>query len=177
MKMVSWKDNFDYDELSYGYIPSVWLEKLEQLDSIERQEKWFFDKIEERKIDIDTEIESLNDDLLKFKAFGLRYKKELDKIYNKQLKQFEKIWEDNNISDKTSNVITDIKHEIDTISDNIKQFDTQIVNAKSNIINMNNEIDNLNLRKLKKVVNLLDKINDMSKEDKEILKLIVNNKE
>lgn len=177
MKMVSWKDSFDYDELSYGYIPSAWLEKLEQLDSIERQEKWFFDKIEERKIDIDAEIESLNDDLLQFKAFGLRYKKELDKIYNEQFKQFEKIWEDNNISDKTSNVIADIKHEIDTISDNIKQFDTQIVNAKCNIINMNNEIDNLNLRKLKKVVNLLDKINNMSKEDKEILKLIVNNKE
>jgi hypothetical protein len=83
----------------------VWVSKeiketLDKAESQEEQERIFYKVIEDKKIDIKTQIESLEDDVLLFKGLGIKYKNELEKIYNQQSEQLEKLWENFNADDK-----------------------------------------------------------------------------
>jgi hypothetical protein len=68
----------------------------DKANSEEEQTKVFLKAIENREIDIIGQIEGLEEDVFLFKGIGIKYKTELEKVYNEQSSQLEKIWEDFN---------------------------------------------------------------------------------
>lgn len=66
----------------------------ENLDSDQEKLRIVEETIKNRKLDITYTIESLDDDLLRFKAFALKYKTEIQKVYEEQNNQLEKLFED-----------------------------------------------------------------------------------
>lgn len=125
LKELSW------DECEYTKIPKEWHEKLKKMQSYEEQEAFFFKAIEDKKKDIKSEIENMEDSLVEFKAFGLRYKRELEKIYNEQQEQLVNMWEELNLGDSLYEKVKEMRSKIkpliddvNTVKDGLKGVDT-----------------------------------------------------
>jgi len=118
------------------------------------------DVIKERGLDITTDIESLNDDLLRFKAFALNYSTEFKKAYQEQTDKMEKFYETNGyIFDRISTQTRKLQSEVSKIGDEIKE--------------LNNQMDKIETYKIERLIGLIEKFNGMSSEDKRIFELIL----
>ena len=118
------------------------------------------DVIKERGLDITTDIESLNDDLLRFKAFALNYSTEFKKAYQEQLSNLEKFHEENGyIYDEISKKAREMKSGIGFIGNEIKE--------------LNNQMSKIDTYKIERMIGLIEKFNGMSSEDKRIFELIM----
>ena len=71
------------DEKELLWVPTELKKAWDNSESEEEKKKVFFKAIEDKKIDVKSQIESLEDDVLLFKGIGIRYKTELEKVYNK----------------------------------------------------------------------------------------------
>ena len=76
------------------WVPKEVKEIYEKMESDQEKLKLVDEMIKNRKIDITYSIEALDDDLLRFKAFSLKYKTELQKVYDDQSDKLEKLFED-----------------------------------------------------------------------------------
>ena len=142
----------------------VWVSKemkeaLEKAESQEEQEKIFFKAIEDRKLDIKTQIENLEDDVLMFKAVGLRYKTELEKIYVGQSEQLEKLWKDFNAGDR--------------IYKQAKQIEKDLQPVVNTIDLINKRLSDISTWKIENMIDLINKFNNMSDSTKEMLKILI----
>lgn len=157
IKELSW------DEKEYGVFPKKWLDELKKIESLEEQERYFFKAIEDRKLDIIKEIGYLEDSLLMFKAFGIKYKNEFEKVYKEQQEQLEKFYEEVTMPDHLYQKTKEISKEVGNINDIIK--------------NINDSIQYLEVGKLERALCAIEKFNTMSAEEKQILEqlLLKNN--
>ena len=142
----------------------VWVSKeikeaLEKAESQEEQEKIFFKVIEDRKFDIKTQIESLDDDVLLFKGIGIKYKTELEKIYNQQSEQLEKLWEDFNAGDRIYKQAKQIEKDLQPIVNTIELI--------------NKRLSDISTWKIENMIDLINKFNNMSDSTKEMLKILI----
>lgn len=142
----------------------IWVSKdlkeaWEKAESEEEQKKIFFRAIEDRKLDIKNQIECLEDEVLLFKGLGIRYKTELEKIYNEQSQQLEKIWEEFNAGDRIYKKAKKI------------QNDLQPIVATINLIN--SSLSSISTYKIESLIEVIDKFNRMTEEDKTLLKVLI----
>jgi len=120
--------------------------------------------IVDRKKDFTYDIESLNDDLLRFKAFSLNYKTAITEAYEKQTEEAEKLFLDIGcVGDKLSNKTREA-------TDNIKKIGVEIKE-------LNRCLDKINTYKLESLLGLINKFNCMSCKDKEIFSLLLKHSE
>jgi len=145
--------NAEYD---FVRMPKELVDKVLEVTDIKQKEKLYFEAIEHKKRDIKNEIECLEEDMLLFKAFGMRYKRELEEAYQKQSEVIEKLWTDFNASDHIYNKIKPIKEQISYISDSVKEIERKIKYA--------------DVSRLEKACDVIERFNRMSVEDKQILK-------
>jgi len=143
----------------------IWVSKevktiFESLDSDHEKLKIVDDLIKNRKLDITYAIESLDDDLLVFKAFSLKYKTELQKVYDEQSDKLEKLFENcGDIQSKMYLKIEETKTKLNPITDKIKAI--------------NETLDKVNTYKIEKLIELIEKFNRMSEEDKRLFEILI----
>ena len=152
-----------YDEkYEYVQLPKDLYDKLVEAKSRQEQEKMFFAEIEARKTDIKNEIENLEDDVLRFKAVGIRYKSSLEKIYEEQAVELDKLWECMNLEDN--------------IYSKLKTMNSQLSQFKNDIKQINESMNHLNSYNLEKIISLVEKFNGFTNQDKEIIKYLTEKK-
>ena len=76
----------------------VWMqkeqaEKFKKIESLDEQIIAIDEIISKRKLDIRTDMEALEEDMLLFKAFAVKYRNELKKLYDDQHDQAYALWE------------------------------------------------------------------------------------
>lgn len=148
-----------WDEKEYGVFPKKWLEELKKMESLEEQEKYFFKALEDRKTDIKNQIECLEDDLLMFKAFGIKYKNEFEKVYKEQQEQLEKFYEEVTMPDH--------------LYQKTKEISKEVGNIKNTIKDINNSIQYLEIGRLERAIDTVERFNRMSSEEKEIIEQFI----
>jgi predicted nucleic acid-binding Zn-ribbon protein len=143
----------------------IWVSKevkaiYENLDSDQEKLRIIEETIKSRKEDITYTIESLDDDLLRFKAFALKYKTELQKVYEEQNNQLEKLFEDiGGMQDNIYLKIEQAKKQLNPITDKVKEI--------------NKTLDNVNTYKIERLIELIEKFNRMSEENKMLFELLI----
>lgn len=144
----------------------VWVTKeqarmLNNLDS-DLSQKDFVDKlIKNRKVDIQNSIESLDDDLLRLKAFALTYKTELKKVYDEQDKALEELWETHD-------------EKIYELKEKIKQLKPELQNVKQQIEEVNKVMNGVSTYSIDKLIEVVHKVNNMSDADKKLMIDLIN---
>jgi hypothetical protein len=133
----------------------------DKANSEEEQTKVFLKAIENRKIDIKGQIEGLEEDVLLFKGIGIKYKTELEKVYNEQSSQLEKIWEDFNCGDKIAEQVRKIKSTMSPVIETMKSI--------------NKEFDSVSTYKVENLISVIEKFNNMTDSDKKLLEVLLNN--
>ena len=134
--------------------------KYKELESDTEKLKLVNEVIKNKGLDITADIENLNDDLLRFKAFALNYSTEFEKTYKEQTDKMEKFHETNGyIFDKISTQTMKLQGEVNKIGDEIKE--------------LNNQMSKIDTYKIERMISLIEKFNGMSSEDKRIFELIL----
>lgn len=118
------------EQREYVWIDKRLAEKLKKLDSIELQEEAVKEVIKEKKLDLSSEFEQLDESLLMFKSVCLTHKKELEKVYKEQADTLYKMWEtDGDTSTailqharKLANELHPVKSEVRELVDSIKEL-------------------------------------------------------
>lgn len=151
--------NLSWDEKEYGVFPKKWLDELKKIESLEEQERYFFKAIEDRKLDITKEIGYLEDSLLMFKAFGIKYKNEFEKVYKEQQEQLEKFYEEVTMPDH--------------LYQKTKEISKEVGNIKNTIKDINDSIQYLEVGRLERAIDVVERFNRMSTEEKEIIEKII----
>ncbi len=116
--------------------------------------------IKQKGLDITSDIENLDDDLLRFKAFALNYSTAFKKTYQEQMDSIEKFYtEMGYVSDEVESKIRKVKDEVSKIGSEINK--------------LNIALDNVSTYKFERLADLITKFNSMSSEDKRIFELIL----
>ncbi len=144
----------------------IWVTKeqanlFNSIDS-DLNKKNFVDKlIADRKIDIENSIESLDDDLLRLKAFALTYKTELKKVYEEQDKALQDLWESHD-------------EKIYELKEKIKQLKPELQGVKNQIDEVNKVMNGVSTYNIDKLLEVIHKVNYMSEADKELMINLIN---
>lgn len=144
----------------------IWVTKEQakiftDLDS-EINQKSFVDKlITERKIDIQSSIESLDDDLLRLKSFTLTYKTELKKVYEEQDKALEDLWASHDEK------IYDLKKKI-------TQLKPELEKVKNEINEVSKIMGGISTYSIDKLLEVIHKVNNMTESDKKLMLDLIN---
>jgi len=139
----------------------IWVTKeqaeiFKELD-IDDNRKNFVDKlIKERKLDIQNSIESLDDDLLRLKAFTLTYKTELKKVYEEQEKVLEELWEEHD-------------EKIYELKEKIKQLKPELEKVTSQVKEVSNALSGISTYSIERLIDVVYKVNYMSEKDKKLM--------
>lgn len=144
----------------------IWVTKeqaeiLKDLGSDENQKNFVDKLISERKIDMQYAIESLDDDLLRLKAFALTYKTELKKVYDEQDEALEKLWETHD-------------EKIYELKEKIKQLKPELQNVKNQIDEVSKIMNGLSTYNIDKLLEVVRKVNGMSEDDKRLMVDLIN---
>jgi len=142
------------------WVPVELKEAWEKAASDEEQAKVFLKAIEDKKLDVKYQIESLDEDVLLFKGLGIRYKNELEKVYNEQSLQLEKMWEDFNCGDKIGEQVRKITSNMSPVVEMMKSI--------------NKEFDSVSTYKVENLISVIEKFNDMTVKDKKLLEILLN---
>lgn len=146
----------------------IWVEKslaetYKELDTDIKRAEFVNELIKQKKVDITSDIQNLDDDLLRFKAFALNYSTALKEAYDKQAERLERLWEEcSEPIEKIDKQTMGIKKDIYDITKDIKDI--------------SRELEGLNTYKLERIVELINTYNNMSESDKDVFKLILNSR-
>lgn len=144
----------------------IWVSKemaeiYNKMESDDEKLKCVAKYIDSKKQTITADIEALDDDLLRFKAFALKYKTEIEKVYNEQSDALEKVFLDcGDVQSKMYLKIEETKKALLPIVDKIKE--------------VNKTLDNINTYKIERMIELIHKFSVMNDEEKRILEIIIN---
>lgn len=148
------------EEKDLIWVPKSMKKLIDELESdnakLNLVEKW----IEQRKLNIKSDIESLDDDLLMFKAFALKYKKELESVFDEQDKQLEDLW--NKCNDSCRESI----NKINKVKDELRNVVSQVDSVKKTL-------DGISTYKIEQLLNLVERFNRMSQEEKGFFELLL----
>ena len=150
------------EKRSFVWLPESLAKKIKEAESEEKQLLFVNKYLEECKIDMRSEIESLDEDLLIFKSKMLTAKLEFKKAKDEQLDASYELWEkyDKDLektrikTDKMLKVLTPLTQElkkIDELFSNIKSYD------------------------LERFLKLIKSVSNLYGTEKEMFKFLVNN--
>lgn len=146
----------------------IWVNKnlaeaYKELDTDMKRAEFVNELIKQKKVDITSDIQNLDDDLLRFKAFVLNYSTALKEAYDKQAERLEQLWEE-------------CSEPIEKIDKQTMRIKKDIYDITKDIKDISKELEGLSTYKLERLIKLIDTYNDMSDSDKDIFKLILNSR-
>jgi len=144
----------------------IWVTKeqaeiFQELGSDDKKKNFVDKLIADRKIDIESSIECLDDDLLRLKAFALTYKTELRKVYDEQDKALEELWASHD-------------EKIYELKEKIKQLKPEFENVKNQINEVGKIMDGVSTYNIDKLLEVVHKVNYMSEADKKLMVDLIN---
>jgi len=144
----------------------IWVTKeqakiFNEIGSVLSQKNFVDELIKNRKVDIESSIECLNDDLLRLKAFALTYKTELKKVYEEQDKALEDLWEAHD-------------EKIYELKEKIKQLKPELQNVKQQIEEVNKIMNGMSTYSIDKLIEVVHKVNNMSDADRKLMTDLIN---
>lgn len=144
----------------------IWVDKdlatkYEELDSDIKRVEMVNEIIKDKKHDITSDIQNLDDDLLRFRAFALNYSTKFKEAYDEQVIQLEKIW-------------SDCSKPIEIIDRKTQQMKGEIFKISKTVDSLSSKLENLKTYKIERVIELINTYNNMNEKDKEIFNIILN---
>jgi hypothetical protein len=118
--------------------------------------------IADRKRDITSDIQNLSDDLIRFKAFALDYSLSFKEAYQTQNERLESIWNEHQV-------------EFERTEKQIFKAVSDVKGLKEQVDGLNKSLDSINIYKVDKLIDLIDKFNRMGTENRRIFELILTN--
>jgi len=118
--------------------------------------------IADRKRDITSDIQNLSDDLIRFKAFALDYSLSFKDAYQTQNEALEKVWEAH-------------ADEFERTEKQVFKAVNDVKGLKVQVDELNKSLDAINIYKVDRLIDVIDKFNRMGTEDKRIFELILTN--
>lgn len=149
------------EEKEYVYLDKRVAEKIKNLDSVEHQLEVIGNILEERKKDIRLDMENLDDDMLQFKAFAVKYRKELEEVYKDQQDKAYKLWE------KYNEELPRVREALKPVIDEVNKL-TDIVDA------LNKKLTAISSWEVKELSTLLDILQHLSTKNASQIRKIVN---
>lgn len=135
--------------------------KYRDMESDQKKLEIVISTINQRKTDITNDIECLDNDLLQFKAFALRYKTELTKVYKEQQIAFEKLFEE----------VGDIQSKMFCKTKEIKK---ELMPIKSEVDNINKLLSEISTYKIEQLIDIINKFNNIPDDDKKLFKILLD---
>ena len=144
----------------------IWVDKslaeaYKELDTDMKRAEFVNELIKQKKVDITSDIQNLDDDLLRFKAFALNYSTALKEAYDKQAERLEQLWEE-------------CSEPIEKIDKQTMRIKKDIYDITKDIKDISKELEGLNTYKIERIIELINTYNNMSESDKDVFKLILN---
>lgn len=115
--------------------------------------------IEKTKKQMQNDIENLDEELLEFKSFVIRYSRAFKEAYDAQAINVEKLWE------VSTEPVDNIRKQLNLIKSDIKETSKQVEELTS-------AIGNINTYKIERMIELLNQFKSMSSSDKDIMKVL-----
>lgn len=142
------------------YVSKEKAEEFNKLKGVVHDDDIIQQYLDETKRDIKIDLDSLNDDILQYKAMASKWHKEMSKAYDSQVEKTELLFEKFDEQRPFFNEKVDqLKHAIQPVNSMIK--DLEISMSK------------INSWKIEKLLDLINKISMMSGREKEMLKFLM----
>ena len=143
----------------------IWVSKdlakrYNELDEDVKKIEFVEELIKQKNIDITSDIQNLDNDLLRFKAFSLNYSTAFKKAYDEQAEKLYQLWEEcSEPIEKIDRKTIAMKNEINSLSKDVCELSKGLMN--------------LDTYKLERIIELIESYNRMSEKDKEVFKIIL----
>lgn len=149
----------------------VWLPKklateINEIQDDKKKDLLIIKYIDESKREIQSNLESLDDDVIRYKGLMLKAKKAFEDAKNEQLKNSYELWES-------------FDKELPKVSEKVRVLESKIAPLTSQVKELDESLNSLKSYQLKDFLDLVVKINDLvqNKNTREIIELILKRKE
>ena len=152
----------------------IWVTKeqaaqFKELDTVEHQSKVATEIVRQKGLDIESELNQLDDDLIRFKAACLVHKSEMEKVYTEQADKLEALI--NNCWD----VMPVAKDNAQKMADELQPFADKITDLSVSINEVKKLTQGINFYGIEQLTKLVEQVNYMDKNSKDIFTFLINN--
>jgi len=144
-------------------------ESFNKLDTTQEQEIMVKKIIENKRLDLESEYDLLEESMLVFKGVCLKHKNDLDSVYKEQSQKLYGLWED------MGDVSSEVKKHSDSLKSQLNGLKSEVDSVASSTNHLEKQLSNLNVHSAGRVVELAKTISNMDDSTKSIMKFLVDN--
>ena len=161
---MSYKENY-----THIYVPQEFAVKYNELDEANAQAEIAKEIIKAKKLDITSELEYLNDDVIQFKAACLSYKAELKKAYDEQGLVIE------SMVDTAINSMPSIKQHAVKLAEEVKPIKAELESLQETMKDIKSFSSTISFWEVEKLLKLAEQVSNMDEKSKDVLMFLMNN--
>jgi len=161
--------NIENEPTDLVWLPVSLVKKIKEVQDNRGIENEIMSYIEETKLDLKQQIESIDEDVLLYRSHMIKTRDAFKKAKNEELESGYQLWED--FEKELPKTKQFIKEAIDTI----EPLKTEVNNLRTELDNINKIISYINLDRMLWFLTVLKDCNTLINEDKELLSFIINN--
>ncbi len=156
-------------EMTHLYVPVEFANKYKELDDTKKQKQLAIEHVEQRKIDLKSELAQLDDDTVRFKASCLAHKDALEDVYKDQSSKLEKL------INECWDVMPIAKKNAQKMADELQPFADKLTDIECSMNKIKKLSGNVNFYGIENIIKLADQLNTMDDKTKDILSFMVKN--
>ena len=169
------KENFEY-ETGKEYLTMYVSKEFKQIweesqDKNKLFEKYIIKHIEDVKKDIKSSINALDEETLVFRASAIKYKQEFEEIVYGIRDESYKLWE------KASEKRSEVTKNFNNVKDEVGKVIIEIDKVEKRLNELDKKLECISPYRLEKLLEVLDKIENMSETKQKIFTFLLSNKE
>ena len=157
------------NEKRHIYVSAEFADKYERLSTVEAQAEIAKEICKAKRLDIQSELDILDDDLLRFKSACVIHKSEMKKAYDEQAVILDKL-----VSDCWDSM-PKAKANAEKMAAEIHPLSNAVSDLNGQVSSLKKEIDNLNIYGADKLLDLVQKISCMDSSSKDMLSFLCEN--
>ena len=161
--------NTENEPTDLVWLPVSLVKKIKEIQDSIGIENEIMSYIAETKLDLKQQIESIDDDVLLYRAHMIKTRDAFKKAKNEELEAGYQLWQE--FEKELPKTKQFIKEAIDTI----EPLKTEVNNLRTELDNINKIISYINLDRMLGFLTVLKDCNTLINEDKELLSFIINN--
>jgi hypothetical protein len=142
--------------------------KFNELDTAEKQEAMVKEIIAKKRLELDRENESLEENMLLFKSVCLRHRNELAKVYEEESEKLEELFLSmGGIEAKVSKNVDEFVHKAKPIS-------LEVSRLSEEVRRLNAAVSGINTHALENVIRLAKEFDNMGDKAKSLVRLMLD---
>jgi len=151
------------------WLPVSLVKKIKDVQDSKGIENEIMSYIAETRLDLKQQIESIDDDVLLYRAHMIKIRDAFKKAKNEELEACYQLWQD--FDKELPKTRQFIKEAIDTI----EPLKNEVNNLRTELDNLNKTISAINIDRMLGFLTVLKDCNTLINEDKKLLSFIINN--